>query len=68
MIDGDMGLHMKFETSLINMLKFEILEDEEDGWFDLFLQSGNRTGKYLCNWLTGMLLSIISNSYSELFL
>jgi hypothetical protein len=30
MIDGDMGLHMNFETSLISMLKFEILEDEED--------------------------------------
>jgi len=49
-----MGLHMKFENSLINMLKFEILEDEEDDWFDLCLLSGNRTGKYLCNWLTGI--------------
>jgi len=42
---------MNFENSMINMLKFEILEDD---WFDLCLPSGNRTGKYLCNWLTGI--------------
>jgi hypothetical protein len=42
---------MNFENSLINMLKVEILEDD---WFDLWLPSGNRIGKYLCNWLTGI--------------
>ena len=53
---------MNFENSLIKMLKFEILEDEDDDWFDLCLPSGNRTGKYLCNWLTGIYRNIISNS------
>lgn len=57
---------MNFETSLINMLKFEISEDEEDDWFDLCMPSGNRTGKYLCNWFTGI-LNIIPNLCSELF-
>ena len=36
------------------MFEFEIVEDEEDDWFDLYLLSGNRTGKYECNWLTGI--------------
>jgi len=49
-----MGLHMNFENSLISMFEFEIVEDEEDDWFDLYLLSGNRTGKYECNWLTGI--------------
>lgn len=51
--NGDMGLHLNFENSLIRMLKFEILEDEEDDWFDLYLPSGNRTGKYI--YVTGWL-------------
>jgi hypothetical protein len=35
---------MKFENSLINMLMFE-MEDEDDNLFDQCLQRGNRTGK-----------------------
>ena len=45
---------MNFENPLITVSKFEMLEDEEDDWFDLCLPSGNRSGKYLCYWLTGI--------------